>query len=68
MTPKQSKAEDYRRLAQEATAHAEAAILANVREKHEGSALQWTALAELQEQALHQTVLAPAPAAVLSPL
>jgi hypothetical protein len=50
MSTKLSKAEEYRRLANEATAQAEAAGLDNVREKHEAAALQWMALAAVQEQ------------------
>ncbi|HUO23078.1 MAG TPA: hypothetical protein VMU59_11235 [Caulobacteraceae bacterium] len=47
---KEIRAVEYRRLAAAAGALAEASPLANVREKHELAAAQWTALAVLDER------------------
>jgi hypothetical protein len=47
---KQIKADEYRRLAGEASALARACGLDNVREKHELAAAQWTSLAEREER------------------
>jgi hypothetical protein len=41
---------EYRELARQASALAAASPLDNVREKHEQAALQWTALAELNDR------------------
>jgi hypothetical protein len=47
----QIRADEYRRLAGEASALAQASGLDNVRDKHELAAAQWTALAEQMEYA-----------------
>lgn len=49
MHKKQIRADEYRRLADEAAALAKASDLDNVRDKHELAAAQWTVLAEQQE-------------------
>ena len=49
MDKKQIKAEEYRRLAYDASTLARASELDNVREKHELAAAQWTSLAEHEE-------------------
>ena len=53
MHKKQIKAEEYRRLACDASALARASELDNVREKHELAAAQWTSLAEHEERVPH---------------
>jgi hypothetical protein len=51
MDKKQIKADEYRRLAREASAVAHASGLENVRQKHELAAARWTSLAEQEEWA-----------------
>lgn len=51
MQKRDLRAVEYRSRAVAAGALAEASLLANVREKHERAAAQWTALALLDERA-----------------
>ena len=53
MLKKPAKADEYRRLALEATAHALASGLDHVRLKHQTAADQWTMLALLEEDRRH---------------
>lgn len=50
MPNNQLRAEEYRGRAAEATACADAAMLDNVRERHEAAAARWTDLARLNER------------------
>lgn len=50
MSKSQLKSDEYRGRAAEAMALADAAVLANVRERHEASAARWTDLARLNER------------------
>lgn len=50
MSKNQLRADEYRGRAADATALADAAILANVRERHEAAAARWTDLARLNER------------------
>ena len=60
MHKKRIKAEEYRRLACDASALARASELDNVREKHELAAAQWTSLAEHEERAPYRASASPA--------
>lgn len=53
MPRKPPKADEYRRLALEAAAHALASGLDHVREKHEKAAVQWASLAVLEDRMRH---------------
>ncbi len=55
MSRKQTRADEYRRLADVATALAEASPLDNVREKHELAAEKWTNLAKLDDRVREET-------------
>ena len=59
MPRKPPKLEEYRRLALQATALAQASGLDHVREKHEKAALQWSELALLEERHRHAEAAAP---------
>ena len=50
MSKNQLRADEYRGRAADATALADAALLANVRERHEAAAARWTDLARLNER------------------
>ena len=58
MSKKLPKIDEYRRLALEATAHAQASGLDRVREIHEQAAARWSALA-LREEGIGQDARPP---------
>jgi hypothetical protein len=55
LSRKQTRADEYRRLADVATALAEASPLDNVREKHVLAAEKWTNLAKLDDRVREET-------------